>query len=199
MKQIYGVLYSFFECFPIVFEQQHGFTLGEEGLAFLGLFVGSSVTLVGYCFFNKIFVAPRLGTDRWKPEYRQLPVMLGSILFPISLFWFGWSSLPSIHWISPIIASGFFSVAVFLLFQGILSYLAEGYPRYAASVFASNDLMRSAVAGAFPLFSTQMFNNLTVQGGVSLLAGLATAMLPLPWLLYKFGPRLRQASKNAGM
>ena len=33
------------------------------------------------------------------------------------------------------------------------SYLADCYPRYVASIMASNDLFRSFVGAAFPLFS----------------------------------------------
>lgn len=35
-----GVLYLFFGAFPLVFETNHGFTLSQVGLTFLGLFVG---------------------------------------------------------------------------------------------------------------------------------------------------------------
>ena len=38
---IYGLLYIWFESFPIVFVEIYGFSLGEEGLAFLGLLVGT--------------------------------------------------------------------------------------------------------------------------------------------------------------
>jgi DHA1 family multidrug resistance protein-like MFS transporter len=45
--------------------------------------------------------------------------MWGAFLLPISLFWFGWSSqyAPQVHWIVPIIATGFYSLGVFGLFQ----------------------------------------------------------------------------------
>ena len=39
---IYGLLYIWFESFPIVFVGIYGFDLGQEGLAFVGILVGSS-------------------------------------------------------------------------------------------------------------------------------------------------------------
>ena len=39
---IYGLLYIWFESFPIVFVGIYGFNLGQEGLAFVGILVGSS-------------------------------------------------------------------------------------------------------------------------------------------------------------
>jgi DHA1 family multidrug resistance protein-like MFS transporter len=51
--------------------------------------------------------------------------MVGAVLLPISLFWFGWTanSAPAIHWIVPIIASAFYSIGVFGLFQAGLKYV----------------------------------------------------------------------------
>lgn len=194
---VYGVLYCFFEAFPLVFEGRHHFNGGQTGLAYIGILIGGALTLGGYCVFNNKFVTPKYADGTWKPEYRMLPVMLGGIALPVCMFWFGWTSFESIHWISPVLASSLFALSIYLLFQGILNYLAENYPRYMASVFASNDVMRAGVGGAFPLFSTAMFNNLTIQGGCSLLGGIGLLMLPLPFVLYYYGPRLRAASKRA--
>ena len=47
------------------------------------------------------------------------------------------------------------------------------YPQYAASLFAGNDLCRSAFAFAAILFARPMFLNLGIGRGVSLLAGLS--------------------------
>ena len=43
------------------------------------------------------------------PELRLPPTMLGSILVTVGLFWFGWTSYSSVHWIVPIIGSVFFA------------------------------------------------------------------------------------------
>ena len=58
-----------------------------------------------------------LTTIAFVPEARLPVAMFGAPFLPISLFWFGWTSTASIHWIVPIIGSGFFSVGTFLLFQ----------------------------------------------------------------------------------
>ena len=80
-----------------------------------------------------------------------------------------------------------------------MGYLGEVYPFYTASAFASNGLFRALAGGAFPLFSTQMFNRLTIQGGCSLLAGLAILLIPVTLTFYLYGHRLREKSKMAGM
>lgn len=73
------------------------------------------------------------------------------------------------------------------------------YPVYTASAYASNGLFRALVGGAFPLFSSQMFRKLTIQGGCSLLGGLAVLLLPITLTFYLYGARLRAKSRMAGM
>ena len=45
------------------------------------------------------------------------------------------------------------------------NYEGDAYPDYAASVLAGNDLFRSLMAAAFPLFAVQMFKNLEALNG----------------------------------
>ena len=42
---IYGLLYVWFESFPIVFEGIYKFNLSEEGLAFVGILVGAILVM----------------------------------------------------------------------------------------------------------------------------------------------------------
>lgn len=65
----------------------------------------------------------------------------------------------------------------------------------AASTVAANIMLRSAVAAGFPLFSTQMFENLGVQWAGTLLACLAAVMTPIPLVFRAYGPTLRGQSK----
>lgn len=195
---LYGIMYCFFEAFPLALQERHGFSKGAMGLGFVGGYVGAAITFVLFCIYNLKLVIPRFKQNKWKPEYRMEVVFVGSLLFPISIFLFGWTSFESVHWIVPIIGFGLFVPAGFLLFQGFLAYLGENFPRYLASAYASNGLFRAAVGGAFPLFAKQMFHRLTLQGGCSLLGGLALLLIPITFLFYKYGSKLRTISKHAG-
>jgi DHA1 family multidrug resistance protein-like MFS transporter len=72
--------------------------------------------------------------------------LLGSISLPICLFFYGWSARGSVHWIVPIIGTGFFAIGLVTSFQSCLNYLATSYPLYAASLFAGNGLFRATFA-----------------------------------------------------
>lgn len=56
-------------------------------------------------------------------------------------------------------------------------------------------MLRSAVAAGFPLFSTQVFEHLGVQWAGTLLACLATMMIPIPVIFRIHGPALRGQSR----
>ncbi|KAI9713845.1 MAG: hypothetical protein M1820_000575 [Bogoriella megaspora] len=196
---IYGLLYVWFESFPIVFVEIYHFNLGEEGLAFLGIFVGALVVIPPF-FLYLYFVQEKTVNEKGecRPEERLPPAFVGAFAIPICLFWFGWSARPSIHWIMPIIGSGWFSIGAFLLFNSVLNYLPDAYPDYAASVLAGNDFFRSSFGAGFPLFATAMYNNLGVDWASSTLAFLAIAFIPIPFVLYMIGERLRKDySKHA--
>jgi len=183
---VYGLLYIWFESFPIVFNGIYGFTLGKEGLAFLGILIGAFISIPPFFWYLHKYTEPQFNENgELKPEKRLPPAMVGAFFIPICLFWFGWSSRPSIHWIMPIIGSGFFSIGTFFLFNSVLGYLPDAYPDYVASVLAGNDFMRSSFGAGFPLFAAAMYKKLGVGWASSLLAFLSIAFIPIPFVLYK--------------
>ncbi|KIW18743.1 hypothetical protein PV08_03032 [Exophiala spinifera] len=198
-----GIVYLFFGAFPLVFSDNHGFQLYQIGLTFCGMGIGILVGVFSGPLWqknNRRLIAnleARTGQKciRPPPELRLVPAMLGAFLVPIGLFWFGWTTYSSVHWIVPIIGSGFFGAGVFLAFNGVLTFLVDAYANYAASAVAANVLVRLIFAGAFPLFGTQMYENLGYQWASSLLAFLALACLPMPFLFFKYGEKIRNRSK----
>ena len=194
---IYGLLYIWFESFPIVFVEIYGFDLSMEGLSFIGILVGAFVVIPPYFWYMHRFVDPLFNEKgELQPEKRLPPAFVGAFCIPICLFWFGWSAGRT-HWIMPIIGSAWFTVGAFLLFNSVLNYLGDAYPDYAASVLAGNDLMRSSFGAGFPLFASAMYNNLGVEWASSTLAFISIAFIPIPFLLYKYGRGLREGSRWA--
>lgn len=189
---IYGLLYIWFESFPIVFSGIYHFSLGLEGTAFLGIFVGVFVVLGPFIWYQRKYIEPKFNDKgELQPEWRLPPSFVGAFAIPICLFWFGWSARPEIHWIVPIIGTAWFSIGAFLLFNSVLNYLADAYPTYAASVLAGNDFFRSSFGAAFPLFATAMYDKLGVGWASSLLGFLAIAFIPIPFLLFKVSHPLK--------
>lgn len=132
---IYSILYVWFESFPLVFEGVYGFSLGIEGVAYVGILVGAVVTYACHCVYAKLvmerlFEPDERGCVRMIPEDRLPPAFIGCWCIPICMFFFGWTSTASIHWIVPIIGSSFFPAGSFLLFQSVINYLPDCNPDY---------------------------------------------------------------------
>jgi len=112
-----GILYLFFGAFPLIFQKNHGFTVSQVGLTFLGLLVGMIAGVSTDPWWHKNYA--RLIKQREErtgevggsePEYRLPPAIAGAPLVTIGLFMFGWTSYASIHWIVPIIGSSIFGM-----------------------------------------------------------------------------------------
>jgi len=123
--------------------------------------------------------------------------MVGAILAPIGLFWLAFTTYPSVHWIVPIIAAIPFGTGVIFIFTSVFTFLVVAYRPYAASAMAGNSFLRSTFAAAFPLISGPLYKRLGTVGATALLAGLMTLMAPVPFIIYRFGARLRKNSKFA--
>jgi hypothetical protein len=109
-----GIIYLFFGAFPLVFGTNHGFNLWQIGLSFMGLLGGMVAAAVTTPFTQRIregLVAKRkreTGDAKPEPEDQLPPVIIGAPLITVGLFWFGFTTYPSVHWIVPIIGSGVF-------------------------------------------------------------------------------------------
>lgn len=149
---LYGVLFTWFESFPIVYGGIYGFTSGQQGLVFLGIFVFALLSIAFYFLWLRVTIVPKLKGGNFKPEQILPPTFVGCLALPICLFWFGWSSRADVHWIVPVLGSGLFSIGVITLFNCLYTYLGIIYAQYAASVFAGAALFRASFGATFPLF-----------------------------------------------
>ncbi|KAH7310701.1 major facilitator superfamily domain-containing protein [Stachybotrys elegans] len=195
---IYGIFYSFLECFPLVYPVLYNFNLGESTLPFLTVVVALLFAMTSYMGHFRIFVGPRVATNGWDaPENRLYIALYISWMIPIGLFIFAWTTRTDIHWIVSCIGLTLTMWGEYTVMQCVFMYLPFTYPKYAASLFAANDFARSAFAAGCILFSQPMFRNLGVPRGVSLLAGLTVACTGGLYILYYQGAKLRARSRFA--
>ncbi|KAH6673311.1 MFS multidrug transporter-like protein [Halenospora varia] len=196
---IYGILYLFLEAYPIVFAEKRGISQTLSTLPYIGLIlgvlIGCGIVIAFEPRYNRKLKA---NNNIPVPEQRLLPMMVGAILFPIGLFWFAWSgNYGSVHWIVPTLSGLLTGTGIMTIFLQALNYLIDAYLMVAASAIAANTFLRSFFGAGFPLFATQMFHNLGVQWAGSLLGFLAVAFMPIPFLFYIYGERLRKTSSYA--
>jgi MFS transporter, DHA1 family, multidrug resistance protein len=154
---VYGTYYSFFEAFPITYLGVYQMSLGGLGLIFTSLAVGCAVGVLIYVMYLKKVFIPRA---RHFHETYGTPVAIEQWLRPglfgvwgvsAGLILYAWTARSDIHWMVPTLGIAIWAASSFLVFQSMIAWVALTYPKYVASLFAANDLMRSSAAGAMVL------------------------------------------------
>ena len=194
MAVVYGYLYLLFTTFPIVFETYYHFSIGITGLVYLGLGIGNLIGLVMFGIFSDKVLLAKAASGELKPEYRLLPMVWTAFTLPIGLFLYGWSARYTIHWVVPVIGTGFFGIGLLITLVCTLTYIVDAFTEYSASATAANAVMRSLVGATLPLAGPKMYQALGIGWGNSLLAFIALAGCPIPWVFYKYGERIRKSS-----
>nr|POF14047.1 putative mfs-type transporter [Quercus suber] len=195
---VYGLVYLTLEVFPIVFYYGRHWTLVVSTLPFLGLLTGAILSL-GVILGEQPRYRRLSKANKNKPipEARIRPMFIGGILLTAGLFWFGWSAAPSHHWIQPILATVLAGAAFNICFQQSINMLADIYGPFTASAVSANTFLRSIFAAGLPLIASPMFNGLGVGPAMSIIGAIAATLLPMPYVLLKYGPTLRKRSTYA--
>ncbi|KAK1634026.1 major facilitator superfamily domain-containing protein [Colletotrichum phormii] len=195
----FAVFYSFFAAFPYVFGGHYGFTPGQQGLTFISIALGCVIGFLAVVYIDrKTYPAleAKYGVGAVPPEYRLYGAMVGCALNPASLFWFGWTADKGVYWLSPVIASVPFAVGNIMVYSSGALYIMNSYGSlHGASALSANSLLRYAGGGAFPLFTVQMFSSMGIGWASSLLGFVSVVLVPVPWVLYKYGSRIRAHSQ----
>jgi hypothetical protein len=157
MAFLYGLMYLVLSTFAGLWINSYHETISIGGLNYistgLGFFAGSR--------FNAFFqdrVYRRLKARNGgvaKPEFR-IPLMIpGSILVPIGIFIYAWTSEYTTFWLWPNVGVFIVTVGMIICFQSMQVYVVETYSRYAASAVAATVVLRSLAGFGFPLFVSQ--------------------------------------------
>lgn len=193
---IYGILYLCFVAYPYIFTNIRGWSPGISGLAFIGIGVGSCLSIACEPLIRRMINshAKDPETGRVPPEASVSIMCIAAILVPIGELIFAWTSLPKVHWIVSIMAGIPFGAGNTIIFIYASNYIAGSYGIYAASALAGNSVLRSIVGGTLPLAGTTMLKNLTPQWAGTLLGVLEILCIPIPFVFYKWGHQIRQKS-----
>ncbi|TGO52099.1 hypothetical protein BOTNAR_0335g00100 [Botryotinia narcissicola] len=198
----FSILFSFIAAFPYVFRTVYEFDTEQSGLVFLAIGVGCFLAIITVLLCDTFLYQPIVKKSHEEgrsgivaPEYRLYPAMLGSFGLPVGLFWFAWSAKDNVHWIVPVIGAVPFSWGNLSVFIASANYLIDTYQALnGASALAANGLLRYVSGAAFPLFILQMYKNLGIGWATSLLGFIVVGLLPVPWVLWIWGKKIRSGS-----
>ncbi|CAG7985741.1 unnamed protein product [Penicillium olsonii] len=200
---VYGSLYLSYQLFPRAFRSR-GWSRPTATLPFLsvGLGVISALALFStftMTWFKRRWVAAQKGSRgesmpaRIAPENRLPPMVLGAVLLPPALLWFGWSG--GAHWIAQVIACYAIGFALQTIFICGIVYIVDVYLLNTVSATSIHVMVRSVVSATFPLFEGPMYETLDINWSATLLAGLSTVIMASPILFIIYGSRIRSWSR----
>lgn len=118
MALVYGIMYLFFEAFPISFQEERGWNLGVGALPFLSITLGVVLGGLYVAYISKTTFARKMEENggRVIPEDRLPPMILGGCLLPAGLFWFAWTSDPDITWVPQVVSAVLIGMGIFIIF-----------------------------------------------------------------------------------
>ena len=197
----FGLVYLALTTFPALWTEHYHESISISGLNYLALAFGYIIgTQTCTRLLDRVYkhLKETRGKGIGQPEYR-LPLLLpGALMIPSGLVWYGWSAQKHLHWIMPDIGAAIFAVGVKFSLQCTQLYALDVYSTYAASASAGSLFLRSLAGFSFPLFAPYLYQRLGLGWGNSLLALIALVTgLPIPFLLWFYGPSLRKRSTYA--
>ncbi|KAH8692076.1 putative MFS polyamine transporter [Talaromyces proteolyticus] len=195
----YAMVFSFFSSATYVYSLDYDFNPRQIGLSSISVIIGYILAAVMYMIVEMTLYARAVRqapNGRPAPEHRLYAAMAGSIFLPIGLFWYAWEAHKGGDW-AALMASGIpFGLGAFVLFLSSITYLIDSYgPGAAASALAANGSIRYLLGAVLPLFTIQMYENLGIHWAGSVFGFLSLGLLPIPWILFKFGHLLRKRSR----
>lgn len=198
MALLYGLLWLFLFIYPKLWRQQYQQSVQIASLNYISFGTGLAVGVgVAGNLSDRIHAglkARHHGIS--KPEFRIPAMLLGTLLAPVGLIWWGWSGEARLHWIMPNIGSFLFAMGTYISATCISIYVIDTYTIYAASAISTNLVSRSLTAALFPLFAPSLFDKFGFGIGATILAvGSGCIGIIVTLILWFFGESLRSRSQ----
>jgi len=184
----------------------YGVSVGITGLCFIGIIIGlfcASLLVPLIYSWAKRDLRKLKGENDGKdaqlpPESRLWFAMLGgSIAIPVSLLWMAWTDYSSVPIWSPLAASILFGYGILCVFISSYQYIIDSYEGFSASALASVTLIRYVAAGGMVVVGVPFYENVGTHWTLTILGCISALLVPLPYIFYKIGPKIRKRSKYA--
>ncbi|KAH8593631.1 major facilitator superfamily domain-containing protein [Bisporella sp. PMI_857] len=197
LTYVYGIYYSFFGAFPLVYPSVYDFNIRELGLSFLSILAACVVGCIVYTIYVFFSLQPGLLNGPRDHEYYLIPAVAAAFLPPVGLFIFGFTARAEVHWGVSLSGVVIYSTGLFIIFQCVSIYIPRTYPRYAASMFAASDFVRAAVAAGLIHAVGPLYQTLGIAKGICLIGALSVLGIPGMFYMWLYGKKLRAKSKFA--
>ncbi|XXH04025.1 hypothetical protein Hte_010436 [Hypoxylon texense] len=171
---LYIVLFTFLEGYPFIFTETYGISKSLTFILWAGMLAGDSTALL---------LIPLL--YGWTKKAAAKAEAKGEPLQPE----------PYISIWSPIVGSFCFGYGVVTVFTTTYLYICFTYTIYAASALTFMTFSRYVISGALLPAAIPMYTTLGPHFALTLLGSIMAFMAPVPFLLYRYGHKVRARSK----
>lgn len=127
-----------------------------------------------------------------KPEHRLAPMLLGAIVLPIGLIFYGWTAAKHVQWVAPLAGTAMIGFSMILTILPTENYLVDVYDLYGASAVAAGVILRALAGAILPLAGPPLYARLGLGWGNSLLGFIAILFIPALLILMRYGERMRK-------
>ncbi|KAH9221653.1 major facilitator superfamily domain-containing protein [Leptodontidium sp. 2 PMI_412] len=157
-----AITYSMYTQFQSIYGGLYNFTTLQVGLTYLKPGLGF---LTAVCF--------------------ELPLAnRGSVLIPLSLFTFAWTTEYQVHFMVHVTATFFYGIGQVAIFDAVQNYYIDAFERHAASAIAAGSLFRSVVGGVVPVFTGGLLESVGLGQGFSVFFGFVSLVFALSPVLF---------------
>ncbi|KFY04313.1 hypothetical protein V491_09390 [Pseudogymnoascus sp. VKM F-3775] len=196
---LYTLLFTFLSGFDYIFQQTYQLSTSLTGVCFAAIAAGS--TAFTLCAPGLYSWARRkteyVHGSAIKPEFRLWPAILTAPLLPISLFWLGWASNPSISIWYGLGACFVFGVVIIAIYVSTYEYIIDSYGDHSAIALASITMVRYLIAGGMVIAARPMYEGIGVHWTLTFLGCIAVILAPAPLIFWRYGAKLREKSSYA--
>jgi MFS family permease len=194
---VFGVVYLLYTTIPTVFEDEYAFSTEQTGYPYIALGLGNILAWLLFTLYSDkaVLKLTKANNGVFTPEMRLRISIPFGILLPVTLFWYGWNSYYKLAWESTIVSLVPFGFGIVGLFLPISTYIVDSHPIYAASATSANVILRSVVGALLPLAGPPLYSTLGLGWGNSLLGFVCVVMVPVPFVFYKVGCKLRASQR----
>ncbi|KAL8278384.1 hypothetical protein RQP46_009276 [Phenoliferia psychrophenolica] len=145
----------------------HGFSYGQTGLCFFGILIGIAIVFATGCPIQE--------------RYYQTKLREG----------------PETSWVGPAVAGIPFGFALIGIYISANTYLVDAFSRYSASAMAAKTFIRSMAGASMPMWIPYLYKGAGNHWAGSVLAFISVGMMPIPWVFFWYGARIRANSTRA--
>jgi MFS family permease len=182
---------------PDILEGVYGLSPAQTGAAFISFSAGSIVT-VTLCnqTLDRIYIRLRdtKGKGIGQPEYRLPLSIVGGLLLPAVVVFYGWVAEAQLPLWVFLISVALMGAAMMLGSLPLMAYVVDAFGIYSASAMTAVIVTRCLMGTFLPLATAPLVREFGFGWGFTILGALSLSLAPLPAYILRYGKSWRQKS-----